>query len=388
MGKLHEFLKVNRLELIERCREKVAQRSSPKGARIELHGIPQFLDQLIKTLEMEQGSDPMQSRKVSGPSGGGGLRASEIGDTAARHGRELSHSGFTVEQVVHDYGDLCQAITDLAFERGTAVDIDEFRTLNRCLDNAIADAVTEFIQQRDFEAADKQAKAMNETIGYFAHELRNYLNSAVLALSAIRAGNVGLAGATGAVLDRSLVGMKNLIDRSLGDVRISAGLPLVRRICSLADFVEEVKLSSQLEADLKQCSFTVTIVDRDLAVNVDKDLLSSALGNLLQNAFKFTRHSTEVTLSSYSIGDRVHIDVTDHCGGLSENEEADMFEAFKQHSIDRSGLGLGLSIARRSVEANGGTLSVKDVPGSGCVFSVNLPRYFATRPLGAVTPSN
>jgi hypothetical protein len=106
------------------------------------HGIPLFLDQLIKTLEVEQTSEPMLSRRVSGPSGGG-PRKSELGTAAALHGRELLQQGFTVDQVVHDYGDLCQAITDLAFERQAPIEIDEFRTLNRCLDNGIAEAVTE-----------------------------------------------------------------------------------------------------------------------------------------------------------------------------------------------------------------------------------------------------
>jgi hypothetical protein len=146
---LHEFLTTNRAALIERCRLKVAKRMAPKVTAAELsHGIPAFLDQLIKTLQVEQTSEPMRSRRVSGPVGGGAA-VSEIATTATLHGRELSEQGFTVEQVVHDYGDLCQAITDLAFELSAPIAIDEFRTLNRCLDNGIADAVTEFSFQRD-----------------------------------------------------------------------------------------------------------------------------------------------------------------------------------------------------------------------------------------------
>ena len=52
-----------------------------------------------------------------------------------------------------------------------------------------------------------------------------------------------------------------------------------------------------------------------------------------------------------------------------------MFLPFTQGSADKSGLGLGLSIARRVIEANQGTLSVKDQPGSGCVFTIDLPRH-------------
>ena len=146
---LHEFLTDNRADLIERCRIKVARRSAPRVTQAELtHGIPLFLDQLIKTLQVEQTAEPMQSRRVSGPAGGGAPVLSEMGAAAALHGRELLQQGFTVDQVVHDYGDLCQAITDLAFERSAPIQIDEFRTLNRCLDNGIADAVTEYSYQR------------------------------------------------------------------------------------------------------------------------------------------------------------------------------------------------------------------------------------------------
>ncbi|RZA15657.1 MAG: sensor histidine kinase, partial [Lysobacteraceae bacterium] len=104
------------------------------------HGISIFLDQLIRTLVLEQSEASMLSRKVSGPSGGGRQARSEMGASATRHGRELQQHGFTVEQVVHDYGDLCQSISDLAFETGAQIETDEFRTLNRCLDNAIASA--------------------------------------------------------------------------------------------------------------------------------------------------------------------------------------------------------------------------------------------------------
>src|ERR1700719_267348 len=158
---LDEFLTINRADVIERCRLKVTKRLLPKVTDAELtHGIPAFLDQLIKTLRVEQTSEPMQSRKVSGPAGGG-AGVSAIGATAALHGRELSIRGFTVEQVVHDYGDLCQAITDLAFERSAPIEIDEFRTLNRCLDNGIADAVTEYAFQRNSLLGNTNERALN-----------------------------------------------------------------------------------------------------------------------------------------------------------------------------------------------------------------------------------
>ncbi len=373
---MHEFLTANRAELIARCRVKVAQRSPVSLSARELdHGISIFLDQLIKTLVVEQTAAPMLSRKVSGPSGGGKPALSEMSDSASRHGKELQAHGFTVEEVVHDYGDLCQSISDLAVETGTQIKTDEFRTLNRCLDNAIASAVTEFGYQRDVVAADRQAVALNERLGFFAHELRNQLCTATLALSIIKEGNVGLSGATGGVLDRALVGLANLIDRSLAEVRMTAGLAVQHHLFSLADFIAEIKLTATLEAEVKGCLFTVSEVDPLLAMDVDRDLLLAAAGNLLQNAFKFTHPHSEVTLNAYALADRILIDVQDHCGGLPPGLADEMFTPFTQGAEDRSGLGLGLSISRRSVEANNGILSVRNVPGSGCVFTIDLPRH-------------
>ena len=372
---LHEFLDANRPVLIARCLEKLAQRPSTRaeGAQMEF-GVPVFLDEVIRTLRMEQTSTPMRSRRVSGRSGGSSDSLSEIGETAAAHGRELMQHGYTIDQVVHDYGDLCQAITDLAFEQDQAVQIDEFRTLNRCLDNAIAGAVTEFSYQRDAQAAERQALALNHRIGYFAHELRNLLNTATMALTVLKKGSVGIGGATGALLDRSLVGLRNLIDRSLADVKMAAGLPLRNRLFSLSQFIAEARVAAELEADVRGCQLVVLPVDPGLAVDADRDLLMAAVGNLLQNAFKFTEPGTQVRLSAYASADRILIDVEDCCGGLPAGAEDRLFVPFSQDGVDRSGLGLGLSISRASVEANAGVLRVRDLPGHGCVFTIDVPR--------------
>lgn len=373
---LHEFLTAHRADLIDRCRLKVAQRRAPKATDSELeHGIPHFLEQLIKTLQVERTPEPLRSLQVSGPPGGEGSELSEIGTTAARHGRELLQHGFTVDQVVHDYGDLCQAITDLAYERDAPFEVDEFRTLNRCLDNAIADSVTEFNYQRDLLLENAGVHALNERLGFLAHELRNLIQNATLAVTAIKAGNVGLAGATGAVLDRSLIGLRNLVDRSLADVRVTAGMPARQQLIPLAAFIADVKISASLEAQTRGCGLEVREVEPHLAIEADRELLFSALGNLLQNAFKFTEQNSDVVLHAYPSGDRVRIDVEDNCGGLPPGDAEKMFLPFTQGSPDKSGLGLGLSICRRSVEANNGVLSVRNMPGSGCVFTIDLPRH-------------
>ncbi|MEJ8826884.1 HAMP domain-containing sensor histidine kinase [Variovorax humicola] len=371
---MHNFLSNNRQELVSRCKSKVAQRPQRAATEQQLaNGIPLFIDQLIRTLEAEEDDKLADSIRISGPSGGDSLALSEMGVGATAHGKALLELGYTVDQVVHDYGDLCQAITDLAFEREAPFAIGEFRTLNRCLDNAIAGAVTEFSFQRDTQIARQHSLDANEHFGFLVHELRNALGTATLAIHALELGNMTVGGATGAVLKRSLSTMSALITRGLAEVR--DGLPGRRQTFSVASFIKDAHAAAQLSASAAGCVLEVPPIDPLLAVHGNRELLLGALANLLQNAFKFTRANTTVALTVHGSGEHVLIEVEDHCGGLPPGSAVTMFAPFSQHSHDRSGLGLGLSIARQSIEADFGTLTVRDVPGTGCVFTTRLPRH-------------
>ena len=372
---MHKFLSNNYAELTRRCRVKVSHRAGRAATEVQLaNGVPMFLDQLIRTLRIEKGETPLDSRAVSGPSGGG-TSVAELTTTAALHGKDLMAMGFSVDQVVHDYGDMCQSITDLGFERDAPFSVDEFRTLNRCIDNAIAEAVTEFSFQRDLTVAAKYAAEANEKYGFFAHELRNLIHTAALSFAALESGQLPVKGSTGQVLARSLNQLRLLVDRSLAEVRHEAAADHKTDLFSLAEFVDDIRVAGELAAKVRGCTFEVASVDASLGIAGQRDLLYSAVWNLLQNAFKFTHVDTEVRLTAHATADRIFIDVKDHCGGIAPEALATVFDRFSQSGQDRSGLGLGLAIARESVVANGGTLTVINTVGHGCVFTVELPRH-------------
>jgi len=364
---LFQFLEANRKQLIERCRAKVAARRAPRATAHEMeHGIPLFLAQMIETLRIEQqNAGPREVDRNVG---------AELVQSATQHGRELLQHGFTIDQVVHDYGDLCQAVTELAVERDVQVSSHEFNIFNRCLDNAIADAVTEFARERDDASAETDGRAASEHLGSVAHELRNSLNTAMMSLSAIKAGGVGLNGATSAVLDRSLLGMRQLIDRTLADARLQDGHP--PQLCDFAldRFIAEVQVAATLEAKSRNCGFVVGPVDAALRVRGDKQTLYSALSNLLHNAFKFTKPGGQVWLGTHGTAGRVRIEVADRCGGLPAGRAETMFLPIRRLDPSSGGTRLGLSIARRAVEASGGLIEVRDEPGIGCIFTIDLPR--------------
>ena len=371
---MHQFLSNNRDELIARCKGKVAQRPLRAATDLQLmHGIPMFLDQLTRTLAAEDEEEQALSTRISGPSGGDSLALSEIGVSATRHGKELLDLGYTVDQVVHDYGDLCQAITDLAFERDAPFAVGEFRTLNRCLDNAIADAVTEFSRQRETRLAGIHVAEEKQRLGFLVHELRNSLGTATLAVRALELGSMAIGGATGTILKRSLDTLGLQLGRALSEVSTTAFQD--RQTFALASFIADAGMSARLYANLARCTFIVQSVDPSLAISANREMLQAALANLLQNAFKFTQADTVVHLRAYAADERILIKVADHCGGLPPGGEAKMFVPFVSNGSRRAGLGLGLSIARQSVEADMGTLTVRDVPGTGCIFTISMPRH-------------
>src|SRR6185295_8178755 len=119
------------------------------------------------------------------------------------HGAEMLRLGFNIEQVVREYGDVCQSVTDMAIEQTASISADEFRTLNRCLDDAIADAVTSFGAARQNSLKDG-AQSLHERMDYFSDEHRRLTHIAIRAFSAIRTGDIGVRGSTGNALRRAL----------------------------------------------------------------------------------------------------------------------------------------------------------------------------------------
>ena len=354
---LYEFIAFNRDDIIQRCRAKVARRSVPPPAQAEIdHGIPVFLDQLGDALRL-------------------GLIASpEIGRSAVQHGHDLLQLGFTVSQVVHDYGDVCQAITELAGELNAPISTDDFRLLNRWLDEAIASAVTQYTCERPQGDTDGDIADGSDRLGFFAHELRNLIDTGIVAFEVLKTGNVGVAGNTGGVLYRSLRGLRTLVGQLLDEVRLTQRLQN-REPFDVARFIDEVAAAAALDARIRGVRLIVLPVEDGVTIEGDWQILSSVVGNLLQNALKFTRPHTTVTLRVGASTDRVLIEVEDECGGLPDGHDHALFQPFAQRSADRSGLGLGLAFSRRAAEANNGRVYARNHPQRGCVFILDLPRF-------------
>jgi hypothetical protein len=321
-----------------------------------MRGIPLLLDQLVEILIAKQH----------------GGKAVTAGGTT--HGGELLQKGFTIAQVVHDYGDVCQATTELAVEQAEPISAEEFQLLNLCLDDAIAAAVTEFARGRELEvAADGRDRATGD-LGVLSYELGNLVWSAALAFKALQTGSVGVSGTTGAVVARSLDGLRNLVDRAFAVMKLKSRGGTADRI-SVGELIEKVKLSMPAVAQGPQLA--IEIRDAEAVVEADTQILVPIVAQLVLNALQHTDVCGRATLRSSATATRVRFEVEDECGGLPSGTAAALFKPLARDGMEDSGLGLGLGLSRRGIEAIGGSIVVQDLPGKGCVFTIELPRSSA-----------
>lgn len=354
-GLLQEFITTYRDAIILKAREKLTARPWPSATANELdNGVPLFLSQLADTLKAEAaGTQSSPNAMRSG---------------ATRHGRDLMALGFTVSQVVHDYGDICQAVTELALAQHAPITTEEFHTLNRCLDTAIAEAVTEHARI----TAEARSTDEAERSGHIAHETRDLLNTAMLALDTLKRGAVAINGSTGAVLSRSLMALRDLVDNSLSDIRLAARQQRRERIV-IGPFLDDIVAAGRLHAEDRQQQFIVEPIPPGLAISADPQLFASAVNNLLNNAYKYTPTGGRIVLRVHGEDNRLLIEVEDQCGGIPDSK-GDPFKSFgERRGGDRSGLGLGLSIARKVIRGHGGEIYIRNTPGQGCVFTIDVP---------------
>lgn len=162
------------------------------------------------------------------------------------------------------------------------------------------------------------------------------------------------------------------MDRTLSEVRLASAEHRRERI-SVTGLVDDIAATGNLHSEYRNIRFTVASVDPALVVEADPQLFMSAVMNLLHNAFKNTPAGGTVVLRAQAHGDRLLIEIEDQCGGLPQGRE-DPFQSFgERRGTDRSGLGLGLSIARRAVRAHGGDIHIRNLPGTGCIFAIEVP---------------
>lgn len=354
MGVLKKFLVKNKKDILELTEEKSKKLVGILGISDQLKlGLELFYDQLVKILE--------SSNSENNPS-------RDMLSSAAAHGQESLRLGYSLSQVVHSYGAICQSITEVATLKNIRISSEEFNVLNASLDVAIAAAVSEY----QFESDKVSEQREIQHLGFLAHELRNALYGATVAHEMIKAGLVGAKGSTSSVLEANLVRMRNLIDRSLFAVRMRADSDLYIEKFNLLKLYEQVAITSGVDANKKNQSL-ITEIDPEIEIVGDSQIIISALANLVQNAIKYSKYGGKIWVRAKVSIDKVFIDVEDQCGGIELENVQSLFEPYVQNSADRSGLGLGLALVQQAVHLSQGKISVQNLPNRGCKFIMEIP---------------
>jgi signal transduction histidine kinase len=169
------------------------------------------------------------------------------------------------------------------------------------------------------------------------------------------------------------MGLRDLVDRTLSGIRM-AGDQIGRERVLVAALLNEVSIAASLHAESRDVQFSVDLGDPAWAVTADPQVLASAVTNLLNNAFKFTPAGGHVILRARTNEEaRLLIEVQDECGGFPASA-GDPFQPFaERRGRDRTGLGLGLSMARKAVRAHDGDIHIENIAGKGCIFIIDVP---------------
>lgn len=291
-------------------------------------------------------------------------------DLVREHAITRVRLGFDISQLVHEFIVLRRTLSDVAREEGL-LGGPESQILAELIEAGIGESVSAYVDSRDFSA--RQAEARH--LGFITHELRNPLATATLAAAQIRSLAAESSRLTRAVnlLDRAHDNIRMLIDRVLNAERLEAG--------EVIPVTKETELGALLDPmleTLRETANTRAIVlladyDPTIRLNVDPMLTSSAIGNLLENAIKYSGPG-EVRLEVEERPSEISVHVIDNCDGISAEELRVIFEPFRRGKHGGKGAGLGLAIARRAVEAQGGTIHAESKGGRGCRFSIVLPK--------------
>lgn len=360
---LHELIVENSARIVELTAQRRRLRGRSRQAAMAFDAVPGFLSHLADALA------PTTSRHAFGVVLANVSR--KLCEDAEHMGRILQRRGCSMAQVISAYGDIYQVVTVLADETNLAVSARDASVLNRCLDEAIGSAATAHSRQRERFLAREDIHRQQS----LAYELDNLLNVATLSLEGVGEWLSPEGQARLTLHAKSLDALRRAVNRSVNDARHGAGLAPKLELVVVQDLLSEITVGATLQARERGMTLTVPPTSPEIAIAGDRYLLDSAIWSLLQNAFELTRAGGQVLLRATATPTRVWIEVCDQCGGLPETVDCLLHRLLSSphHSNRRSGL--GLAIAMSVAQAHLGDLHIRDIPGEGCVFSLDLPRH-------------
>lgn len=224
-------------------------------------------------------------------------------------------------------------------------------------------------------------KARFTFIGMVAHELRSPLAAIEGCIDAVQSSSRELTPDDRALLNRARLraaGLRKMVGEMLNLTALYTGNFTLRPTdVSLVEIIEESLAANRDAAHEKGISLACDVPADAPTLRADRDALKSAVGNLIDNAIKYTPERGHVAVSLTSDAGAAVISVSDNGIGMTDEEQAHAFDEFfrarSSAAAQVPGAGLGLALVRRLVEMHSGTVSVRSAPGNGSTFTISLP---------------
>jgi signal transduction histidine kinase len=356
---LSELLAARRTQILARWTQRIGREHAEKdltGGELA-DDLPPFFDAILTALRAQE-----ENGNLDTP-------ATDRYAASRAHGAQRLQAGFDLVEVIREYELLTEYILDEVEAVGGKVSIAAFRRLQRLLNAGRAAAVAAYVSRRDVDLA----RTHTQHVAFIAHELRNPLMTAFMAVTVLQKNARSEDDWALSVLVRNLSTLRDLIDEVLVNDRLQGQVQLNYESVDLRVLLEEAISAARLTAAPRQIELVLQASD-SLPFSGDARLLRSAIGNVLGNAIKFTHDAEAVTVRTLHRDGAIVIEIEDRCGGLPDGNPEDLFRPFVQRSENRSGFGLGLAIVKQAIEAHQGHVRVHNRPGQGCVFCLELPQ--------------
>ncbi len=349
---LHFVLQERKQLLLDRWIEgtRLENTADPVSRGELLDHIPRFIDELIAALHPAALPLPLPTTNAN------------------EHGAQRFRLGFNVAEIVREYGTLHRCIVEIATDEDCPITPRDHAIISRWLNDGLASAISQYVSDRDAEIQRQGA----EHLGFIAHEIRNPLSSANMAFRLLQRGALAGGGRPVELLERNLQRVVDVVDNALQHAALNMGVEVRAERIELLAFLRSIELDSSANAEAKGIQVTVS-APAALTVHADARLLNSAISNLVRNAVKFSRPDSTIEVRALLREGQVLVEVEDSCGGLPPGRAEELFTPLVQRGKDQSGFGLGLAIAMQAARAHNGSLAVRDCPGSGCIFVLQLP---------------
>lgn len=313
--------------------------------------VPDFLEELAAELE----------RRISRP------MVEDLMGSPVMHGLDRLRLGFDIEEVVAEYSALREVLGDLLVRSGHNCASEGYRLIHRFLDKTIGLAVKTYAQQKATEVQLQR----QEYLSFVAHELRTPLSSIAMGIALIERNYTG-SGETVSLFQavhRSVSRLKSLVVQV---VREENGCQTAERVATQLKPIVQVCVDEMTPMALFTGVLVINAVADDLVCQADPVLLAQILQNLLSNAIRYSPGG-EVTVGARVLADETECWVRDNGVGIPPERIKHVFAKWETDpDTEKQGMGLGLNIVRQYVEAHGGRVSVKSLPGEGATFTFTL----------------